>query len=68
LCKVLELEPTNSLALNNLGIIRASHGNYQQATEMLNLALQHSNSDRQNIQANMDAVKNQCNTLLIIFG
>ena len=67
LCKVLELESTNSLALNNLGIIRATQGNYQQATEMLNLALQHSNSDRQNIQANIAAVKNQSNTFADYF-
>lgn len=67
LVKALELEQTNSLALNNLGIIRATQGNYQQATEMLNLALQHSNSDQQNIQNNIAAVNNQCNTFADYF-
>ncbi|WP_272033153.1 glycosyltransferase [Kamptonema animale] len=66
-CKALELDQTNCLALNNLGIIRATQGNYQQATEMLNLALQHSNSDRQNIQNNIAAVNNQCNTFADYF-
>lgn len=61
-CKALELEQTNYLALNNLGIIRAIQGKYQEATEMLNLASQHSSSDRQNIQTNIAAVNNQCNT------
>jgi Glycosyltransferase len=67
LCRALELDQTNSLALNNLGIIRATQGNYQQATEIFNLALQYSNSDRQNIQANIAAVNNQCNSFADYF-
>ncbi|WP_293154193.1 MULTISPECIES: glycosyltransferase [unclassified Microcoleus] len=67
LCKALELDQTNFLALNNLGIIRSTQENYQQAIEMFNLALKHSNSDRQNIQANIAAVKNQCNTFADYF-
>lgn len=67
LCRALELDQTNSLALNNLGIIRATQGNYQQATEMLNLALQHSNNNQQNIQNNIAAVNNQCNTFADYF-
>ncbi|MEZ2320221.1 MAG: glycosyltransferase [Microcoleus sp.] len=66
-CKALELDQTNCLTLNNLGIIRATQGNYQQATEMLNLALQYSNSDQQNIQNNIAAVNNQCNTFADYF-
>ena len=66
-CKALELDQTNSLALNNLGIIRATQGNYQQATEMLNLALQYSNNDQQNIPNNIAAVNNQCNTFADYF-
>jgi glycosyltransferase involved in cell wall biosynthesis len=66
-CKALELDQTNSLALTNLGIVRATQGNYQQATEMFNLALQHSNSDKQNIHNNIAAVNNQCNTFADYF-
>jgi Glycosyltransferases involved in cell wall biogenesis len=66
-CKALEMDQTNSLALNNLGIIRATQGNYQQATEMFNVALQYSNNDQQNIQNNIAAVNNQCNTFADYF-
>lgn len=67
LSKALELDRTNFLALNNLAIIRATQGNYQQATEMLNLALRHNSSDQPTIKANMEAVKNHCPALADYF-
>jgi glycosyltransferase involved in cell wall biosynthesis len=65
--KALELDRTNSLALNNLAIIRATQGNYQQATEILNLALRQNSSDQPTIKANMEAVKNHCSALADYF-